>query len=413
MTDRTNVGPPLAGQCVAFTGRLASMSRRVAVETVERNGGSVTPTVNQQTTLLVIGREGWPLKPDGHLTRKLQRARRLQQKKYAIEVVPEERFLRLTELQPLEDQVRRTYTTAELTDLLDVPRSQIEAWQRSGYIVPAEYRDGMPCFDFRQVTAGRALRGLVAAGVPPRRLLRSIRQLRSWLSDDAPAGDLVTGLIHFGNRFLVRTDRGGLAETTGQLVFEFPSDESDRRFPPNSGDLRSMAVARSGDRPQLPSSLPWSKGACADGLFDDAVRLEEEGRLEDAAQRYRELLRDEGPDADVCFNLANVLQLLGETQAAIERLHEAVAIDPEHADAWNNLGNLLADRNRLDEALDAYRRAVAVEPDYADALYGLADVLEQLGRLEEARVHWRTYLQNEPAGECADYARSRLATQTG
>ncbi len=412
MTDRTNTGPALAGQCIAFTGRLASMSRRVAVETVERNGGSVTPTVNQQTTLLVIGREGWPLKPDGRLTRKLQRARRLQQKKHAIEVVPEERFLRLVELQPLEEQVRRMYTTAELTDLLDVPRSQIEAWQRNGYIVPAEHRDGMPCFDFRQVTAGRALRALLAAGVPARRLLRSIRQLRSWLSDDAPAGDLVTGLIHFGNRFLVRTERGSLAETTGQLVFEFPDNNSDRSHP-GSGDLRSIAVARSGDRPQLPSSVPWSTGACGDELFEDAVRLEEEGQLEEAAQRYRQLLRDEGPDADVCFNLANVLQRLGETQAAIERLHEAVAIDPEHADAWNNLGNLLADKNRLDEALDAYRRAVAVEPDYADALYGLADVLEQLGRLDEARVHWRTYLQNEPAGECADYARSRLATQTG
>jgi tetratricopeptide (TPR) repeat protein len=390
MTDRTNTGPALAGQCVAFTGRLASMSRRVAVETVERNGGSVTPTVNQQTTLLVIGREGWPLKPDGHLTRKLQRARRLQRKKHSIDVLPEERFLRLLELRPLEEQVRRTYTTAELTDLLDVPRSQIEAWQRSGYIVPAEHRDGMPCFDYRQVTAGRALRGLLAAGVPPRRLLRSIRQLRSWLSDDAPAGDLVTGLIHFGNHFLVRTDRGGLAETTGQLVFDFPSDAA-------------------------PSSVLWSKGAgaCADEQFEDAVRLEEEGRLEDAAQRYRELLRDEGPDADVCFNLANVLEGLGETQAAIERLHEAVAIDPEHVDAWNNLGNLLADRNRLDDAIDAYRRAVAVEPDYADALYGLADVLEQVGRLDEARGHWRMYLQNEPAGECADYARVRLATQTG
>ena len=47
------------------------------------------------------------------------------------------------------------------------------------------------------------------------------------------------------------------------------------------------------------------------------------------------------------------------------------------------------------------------------SLYGLADVLEQLGRLDEARVHWRAYLQNEPAGECADYVRSRLATQTG
>jgi tetratricopeptide (TPR) repeat protein len=360
----------------------------MAAEAVERNGGSVTQTVNQQTTLLVIGREGWPLKPDGHLTRKLQRARRLQQKKQSIEVVPEERFLRLLDLKSFDEHVCRTYTTAELTDLLDVPRSQIESWQRSGYIVPAEQRDGLPCFDFRQVNAGRALRDLLAAGVPPRRLLRSVRQLRRWLSDDVSAGDLVTGLIHVGNRFLVRTDRGGLAETTGQLVFDFSADSA-------------------------PSSVPWSKEACGDELFEESVRLEQDGKLEEAAEGYRQLLLDEGPDADVCFNLANVLEGLGEIQAAIERLYEAVAIDPDHADAWNNLGNLLAAKNRLDAALNAYRRAVAVEPDYADALYGLADVLEELGRLDEARNHWRTYLQSEPAGERADYARSRLATHTG
>jgi tetratricopeptide (TPR) repeat protein len=388
MTERTNPGGKLAGQCLAFTGRLASMSRRAAAEAVERNGGTVSQTVNLQTTLLVIGREGWPLKPDGHLTRKLQQARRLQQKKHAIEVLPEERFLQLLELQSGDEAVCRTYTTAELTALLEVPRSQIEAWQRSGYIVPAGHRDGLPSFDFRQVRAARAVRNLLAAGVPPRRLLRSIRQLRGWLPEEGSASDLVTGLIHAGNRFLLRTDRGDLAETTGQLVFDFPADAA-------------------------PSSVPWSNAACADELFEDAVRLEQEGKLEEAAQRYRQLLRDEGPDADVFFNLANVLSGTGEVQAAIERLHDAVAIDPEHADAWNNLGNLLAEKNRLDAALDAYRRAVAVEPDYADALYGLADVLEQLGRLDEARVQWRAYLQFEPTGECADYARSRLATHTG
>ena len=388
MTDRMTAKERIAGQCVAFTGRLASMSRRVAVESVVRHGGSASPTVNLQTTLLVIGREGWPLKPDGRLTRKLQQARRLQRKKHPIDVITEERFLQLLNLEPLDEQVRRTYTTAELTDLLDVPRSQIEAWQRSGFILPVENRGGMPRFDYRQVTAGRAVRQLLTAGVPPRRVVRSIRQLRSWMPDGAPADSLVSSLINAGDHFIVRTGRGQLAETTGQLVFEFACEEP-------------------------ASTVPWAKQNSPDQAFDEAVALEQEGKLEEAARQYRQLLHDEGPDADVCFNLANVLQGLGETQAAIERLHEAVAIDPEHSDAWNNLGNLLADRNRLEEALNAYRQAVAVELDYADAHYGLADVLDQLGRLEEARIHWHTYLEYEATGQWADYARSRLKAQTG
>jgi Flp pilus assembly protein TadD len=66
----------------------------------------------------------------------------------------------------------------------------------------------------------------------------------------------------------------------------------------------------------------------------------------------------------------------------------------------------------LEEACHAYHQAVTIDPEYADAHYGLADILDQLGRSAEARIHWRTYLQIEPAGERAEYARSRLATQT-
>src|SRR5262245_28216615 len=117
MTDRTNTEQKLAGQRVAFTGRLALMPRRTAVGLVELHGGTITPTVNSQTTLLVVGREGWPLRSDGRPTRKLVQARRLVRKKQALEVVPEERFFALLGLNQHNDSVRRGYSIAELTEL--------------------------------------------------------------------------------------------------------------------------------------------------------------------------------------------------------------------------------------------------------------------------------------------------------
>jgi tetratricopeptide (TPR) repeat protein len=363
------------------------MTRRAAVDLVERHGGTVTPTVDRQTSVLVVGRAGWPLRSDGRLTRKLQQARQLQREKETPDVVPEERFVAFLQQGEHGDQVRRTYSVAELTEVLDVSRSRIESWQRSGLIAPVEVCDGVARFDFRQVAAARSLRALLDAGVSPRRLTRSLRELQVWLCDDMPVSELLPGLLRDGNRLLYRTEAGRLVEPTGQMVLEFaPHTEL--------------------------TTVPWSNSTSGDANFEEAARLERDGQLEEAAGCYRKILLQEGPDADVCFNLANVLHRLGELQAAIERLYEAVNLDPEYADAWNNLGNLLAEKNRLEEACNAYQRAVTIDPEYADAHYGLADVLEQVGRFAEARIHWRTYLQIEPAGECALYALSRLATHT-
>lgn len=387
-TERLAAGQELVGQQVAVTGRMASMTRRDVAGLIERHGGRFSPQVNRQTTVVVVGREGWPLQPDGRLSRKLQRAHELRQKGSTPEVVPEERFLRSLDLPHLASEVCQSYTLGELTRLLDVPRRRIEAWQRNGLLTPTGAHYEIPCFDFRQVAAARSLLKLLNGGVQPRRLVRSLWQLRAWFSADDGVGDLLGRLLHDGGRIVFRTDAGRLTETTGQLLFEFESN---------------------GDGP---TTVAWRSGADSDRLFEEAVQLEQKGQLEEAARCYRQLLLDQGPDADVCFNLANTLHALGEVTAAIERLHEAVSIDRGHVDAWNNLGNLLAEAGRLAEAAEAYHRAVTVEPGYADARYGLADVLDQLGRFDEARLHWRAYLQQEPVGACADYARTRLATKT-
>jgi tetratricopeptide (TPR) repeat protein len=385
MTDHGAEFQALAGRRVAFTGRLASMSRRAAAEAVERHGGKVCSSVTCETSLLVVGREGWPVRPDGRLTRDLDRARHLQQTNRQFEILPEEQFLQLLQLGTIRNDDGRTCSIAELTELLDVPRSRIEAWQRAGLIASTECRDGIAYFDFQQVSATRSLHKLVAAGASPKRLSRSLGQLRRWLNFDIPNDELLPGLLTDGKRFLFRTDDGQLAETTGQLLFDF--DEP--------GELLAFPCRQN-----------------PDATFEEAVRLEQAGEFAAAADCYRKLLLDDGPDAEVWFNLANVLHAMGETQAAIERFHDAVGLDPEFTDAWNNLANLLAHSGKLPEARRAYQRAVEVEPDYADAHYGLADVLELLGSFREAQFHWRRYLELEQEGQLADYARSRLDPQT-
>ena len=59
--------PALAGERVAFTGTLASMTHREShITRVVEHGGNAGEHVSRQTTMLVIGEEGWPLEPDGN-----------------------------------------------------------------------------------------------------------------------------------------------------------------------------------------------------------------------------------------------------------------------------------------------------------------------------------------------------------
>ncbi len=81
MTDAENrrenlqSSPALTSEHVAFTGTLASMTHRQAQELAEKHGGTAKEHISRQTTMLVIGEEGWPLDPDGQPSQKLRQAR--------------------------------------------------------------------------------------------------------------------------------------------------------------------------------------------------------------------------------------------------------------------------------------------------------------------------------------------------
>ena len=76
---------------VAFTGRLACMTRAEAFEVVRQHGGTPSQTVTKRTKLLIVGELGWPLLDDGRPSNKLARAR-----SYSVPVVSERRFLEWT-----------------------------------------------------------------------------------------------------------------------------------------------------------------------------------------------------------------------------------------------------------------------------------------------------------------------------
>jgi tetratricopeptide (TPR) repeat protein len=383
MTPSATDATWIKGKRVAFTGRLASLTRAEAVALLASFGAEHVTAVNQQTDLLVVGQEGWPLRSDGGWTLNLKKAHKLQQAGAELIILPEDEWFTRLGLDAHAHGVHRLYTTAEVCRTLQVARDRIRSWVRAGLVRPVETVRGVNYFDFQQVSGVRSLCRLAQAGVTPDRLRRSLEQLRNWMPALDPSLSQLK-LIERDGQLLIRLEDGQLVEPTGQLHFDF-SDDS----PPNVVDVKpSMQTAEQ--------------------CFSLGREHEEAGRLHEAAEAYREALRLGGPDAAGCFNLANVLYSLDDKGPAAERFRQAVEIDPGFWQAWNNLGNVLGELEQHAEAVASYRKALELNPDYADAHYNLADTLEQLGRAREARAYWEGYLRRESRGPWADHARSRL-----
>lgn len=376
----------LAGKRIVFTGKLASMTRPEAAELVRSQGGSFRTSVTRQTSFLVVGQEGWPLKKDGSLSEKLETAQDLQAKGHAIAVLTEEELLDRLGLEGATDGIHKRFTLAQLGRLLKVPRDRFRTWMRLGLLHPVETTRGVCYFDFQQASRIRMLWDLTQAGVKTTTIRSSLQRLAGWLSGLEASLDQLR-LFEQDGRLLVRLEDGQLSDASGQLHFDFegPSAVASRSLDPSPAD--SVAVEETGQS------------------------LEAAGRLREAADAYREALYADGANADLCFNLANVLHALGDLGASAERYRQAIELDHTHAESWNNLGNVLLEMAEHESAVDAYRQALDVCPQYADPHYNLAEALETSGRFSEARRHWKEYLRLEPIGPWADYARRRLANE--
>lgn len=379
----------LQDEVVAIAGRLASLSRAKAQELIAQFGGRFAPRVTRETTLLVVGMQGWPLRADGRVSGKLRKAKRLRESGQPIEIVRESDFLERIGLAQVGDMVCRRYSLDQVARVASVSVERIKTWLKAGILSPAEESHGIPQFEFRQVTAVKRLHELTLAGVTPARLRQSLKQLETWLPDarDWPAQ---LELLREGGRLVARTDDGALVQADGQRLFDF-IEPSDATSGAATTSIRYEQPAPDGD-----------------DLFQRALALERQGKFEEAAAGYRELLLAFGPDAQVCFNLGNVLYALARHEGAAERFRQAIEIDPDYVEAWSNLGCALAELDETEEAIQALRRALELRSDYADAIYNLADILQRAGRTHEAQRHWRSYLEHDQVGPWADYAREQL-----
>ena len=156
--------------------------------------------------------------------------------------------------------------------------------------------------------------------------------------------------------------------------------------------------------------LRWPELQTANELFDEALRLHDEGHLQDAALAYSRAIELDPTDPVLHFNLARVQYELDRLEDSAAAFLEATQRAPDYAEAWYGLGYVLSALARSKEAIVAFRRAVQLVPEYGDAHYSLALELDEQGQVAAAAEQWKQYLELDTTGPWADFARERLET---
>jgi tetratricopeptide (TPR) repeat protein len=127
-----------------------------------------------------------------------------------------------------------------------------------------------------------------------------------------------------------------------------------------------------------------------------ALLLHRQGRLDEAAQLYKLVLRSDRSHFEALHNLGIVRISQGKPGDAVKLIRRALYERPNSPEAHNSLGSALHSMDRRDEALVHYQKAIALRPDYLEALNNTAVLLQSLNRGAEAVSHYEKVLAIKP-----------------
>lgn len=119
----------------------------------------------------------------------------------------------------------------------------------------------------------------------------------------------------------------------------------------------------------------------------------------EAEQSMRYVLTLNPHNIDAHNNLAALCKKQNRLEEAEAHLREAFAINPDYALTCANLGMVLKDQSapgKLEEAEQLLQRAVQLDPDQAEVHNGLGLILKMANRLDEAETSLRRALQLNP-----------------
>jgi tetratricopeptide (TPR) repeat protein len=126
------------------------------------------------------------------------------------------------------------------------------------------------------------------------------------------------------------------------------------------------------------------------------LALHRQGRLQEAAGLYQNLLARNPNHADALHLLGVLAHQVGQDAQAVELIGRAVAVNPSAAVYHCNLAEAYRALGQLDRAADCCRAAMRLQPNYPEAANNFGVVLLAQGQTEAAVAQFRAALQMAP-----------------
>ena len=129
-------------------------------------------------------------------------------------------------------------------------------------------------------------------------------------------------------------------------------------------------------------------------LLNGAAACYAQGRLDEAAELYRQAAAADPGDLRPIYSLALIDIRRGRLENARQQLRVVTDGDPNLYPAQQNLGAVCQNLGLWQEAAEAYRRALGLNPSAAETHFSLARALAVLGHVGESSACYRALAAN-------------------
>ena len=280
------------------------------------------------------------------------------------------------------------FSTRDASNILGIKTGRLRYWKRIGLVTPSNLKKGRRCYGFQDLICLKTAQGLVAQGLQATQMRNGVESLKKKF----PGFDnyLANKRVYvFGSHAIIRHKDRFIEPQSGQLLFEFDLDDFAEEVEHRIKHFESEKTA--------------------EGWFQEGLRYDSsKDTYPLALEAYQKAVELDPNFGNAYVNMGNIYYRQ-ELFVDAERCYRlAITCDPDHAKAYYNLGNTLDELPCTQEAGDCYQKSLEKDPNFSDAHYNLAATCEKLTLWEAACTHWKSYLNLDPVGKHADFARKRI-----
>lgn len=149
----------------------------------------------------------------------------------------------------------------------------------------------------------------------------------------------------------------------------------------------------------------------------NAEALQSQGKLDEAAKAYRQILEQYPNQPGIHYRLGRIILAAPQTESSVDdarkQFEAELKIDPTAASAEFMLGDLDRQAQQWEDAIEHFGRAAKLDAGFSEAYLGLGLSLNAAGKHAEAVAPLENYVKMEPSDPAGHYQLAIAYARTG